>query len=226
MTQKSKKNILVTVLSALITTIFIVLIMTVDVQAIGPDGTSVGLASVNKIFKDTFGYNEIFYKFTNLIGTASILICAILGVCGLVQWIKRKNILKVDKEILALGVLYIIVIFLYFLFTKVALNYRPMIVPGETELEPSFPSSHTMLAATVFGGLIVVSGRYIKDKKIRATSVFILSVLIAIAAVGRILSGVHWFTDIISGLLITFTLLMIMKTVLWLIEEKQIRNKE
>lgn len=180
---------------------FTFIIMFADVSEIGPAKTAVGLSHLNKLIADRTGFNESWYKITQAIGYLALAVAAGFAVLGLVQWIKRKHILKVDARILALGVFFIVVIAIYFLFTKVAVNYRPIIMPGETEPEPSFPSSHTLLAVSVFGGAcMVLDEDYIKNNVLRIIVRVALIAVILVMVVGRILSGVHWFTDILAGI--------------------------
>jgi len=127
--------------------VYTFLIKTVDVQPIGPLGSSVGFASINGPVSNFIGYSEFWYEFTQILGWFAILVCGIFGLIGLSQWVHRKNILKVDVRIITLGFFYILVISIYVFFLFVAVNYRPVLSDGE--LEASFPSSHTMLLLTV-----------------------------------------------------------------------------
>ena len=93
--------------------VWTILIQTVDVQAIGPSGTAVGFASFNGWFHQMTGVHMTVYTVTDWLGLVPILICAGFGCLGLCQWIKRKSILRVDGDILLLGVYYILVIIGY-----------------------------------------------------------------------------------------------------------------
>ena len=90
--------------------LFTVLVKVVDVQAIGPEGTSIGFASLNKAFADVFGFNSLLYVLTQFLGYAALLVVAFFGFGGAMQFIKRRKILKVDRELLGAGVLYIVVL--------------------------------------------------------------------------------------------------------------------
>lgn len=147
----------------------------------------------------------LWYDITDWLGIAAILTALFFALAGLVQLIKRRSLLKVDREILALGGLYIIVIGLYVLFEKVIINYRPIIMPGSTHPEASFPSSHTMLVCIIMGSAAMLLGKY---KLCTALRIMCLSV-IAVTVIGRLIAGVHWFTDILGGILISITLLSV-----------------
>jgi undecaprenyl-diphosphatase len=147
----------------------------------------------------------LWYDITDWLGIAAILTALFFALAGLVQLIKRRSLLKVDREVLALGGLYIIVIGLYVLFEKVIINYRPIIMPGSTHPEASFPSSHTILVCIIMGSAAMLLGKYIRNKKLcTALRVMCLSV-IAFTVIGRLIAGVHWFTDILGGILISIT---------------------
>lgn len=185
--------------------LYTAMVKVLDVKALGPDGSAIGFASINVVFFNLLGTNKFFYVLTQFIGFVAIGVCAAFGFVGLFQLIKRKRLLKVDHKILLLGVFYIVVIALYFFFDKVAINYRPIIVDGE--LSASYPSSHTMLAITVFSTAAYMAqffqGRLKPYKKQIISACYII---IAITIIGRLLCGYHWLTDIIGSIIISMAL--------------------
>ena len=56
---------------------------------------------------------------------------------------KRKSLLKVDYDIILLGVYYILIILAYLMFEIIPINYRPILINGV--MESSYPSSTTLL---------------------------------------------------------------------------------
>lgn len=192
-----------------LTVILIALVHLVDVAPVGAEGTSVGLSHINKFLFDLFGVNLLWYNITDWLGIAAILTALIFAVTGLVQLIKRRSLLKVDREILTLGGLYIIVIGLYVFFENVIINYRPIILPGCTHPEASFPSSHTMLVCVIMGSAAMLINKYIKSKPLSTVLRAVCFVIIGVTVIGRLIAGVHWFTDILGGILISTTLLSI-----------------
>ena len=150
------------------------------------------------------------YKVSEVLGIILLLLVVIYGCIGLYQVIKRKSLLKVDREILVLGGFYVVVFILYILFDKVAINYRPILMDGE--LEPSFPSSHTMLALCVGLSSLIVSKEYFNKKYINVINI-ITCVLSALVLAGRMLSGAHWLSDIFGGVIISCTLLAYFKLI-------------
>jgi len=187
--------------------VLIVMIKKVDVESIGPEGTKIGLSGINKPVADNFTYNETWYKITQYLGYAALLVAGCLAVMGLVQLIQRKSLLKVDPNILAAGVIYVITIGLYFLFDKVVINYRPIILPDEGVLEAGFPSSHTMLSIVVFGTALLQLRFYVKNVMAKRCLGVALFAVMIVTIVGRLMSGAHWLTDICGGVLISVALL-------------------
>ena len=187
----------------------IVLVKKVDVAPIGPEGTEIGLSGINQDFHEMTGVNTGWYDLTKYLGYATLALVGVFAMVGLVQLIQRKSLLKVDKTILALGGLYIVVLALYFGFDKIAINYRPVILEGDDGVQPSFPSSHTMLAVVVLGGAALIVRQYIKNRNLATALQVIAIALCVVLVVGRLLSGVHWLADIIGGVFISVALLLL-----------------
>jgi undecaprenyl-diphosphatase len=142
--KKETRNILVSIFLTIISFLYVYLVKTVDIMAIGPKGSKVGFGTVNKYFKDMFTYNKTIYKVTEILGLIALLIVAIYGLVGLVQLIKGKSLSKVDKRLFILAIFYVAVLATYVLFEKVVINYRPVIL--DEGLEASYPSSHTLMS--------------------------------------------------------------------------------
>ena len=202
--------------------IWIALIKLVDVSAIGPEGTEVGLAGINKAIHEALGVNMTLYKITDILGYVALLVAGLFALFGLVQLIKRKSLAKVDGAIYALAGLYVVTIGLYVIFEKVIINYRPVVMPDEVALEASFPSSHTMLACVIFGSAIVMIGKYIDNDMLRKLLIALAAVLLILVVAGRLVSGVHWFTDIVGSVLFSAGLFCIYKAIIMkIIKENQ-----
>ena len=177
----------------------LVCVKCVDVEAIGPMGTSVGLSGANGTFHAHVGVRMGLYAVTEWLGYLALALAAFFACVGLVQLLRRKSLRKVDREILALGGLYVALGCLYVLFEKCVVNYRPVLLPGETAPAASFPSSHTMLALAIFGSAALLSARYLKQRTARTVLYFLCTALSIGTVVLRLLSGVHWLTDIAAG---------------------------
>ena len=207
MVKKNKITFLVGVALLLMFALWTILLSFVDVHQIGPKNSSIGFSTMNKFVHDLIGVNFTLYFITDWLGLVPVSICFCFAILGLVQWIKRKNILKVDKSILALGVFYVIVIAVYVVFEMVVINFRPILIAGY--LEASYPSSTTMLVMCVMPTAIFQFNLRIKNKIIKRLVVSIISIFIVFMVIGRLISGVHWLTDIFGGILFSSGIVLI-----------------
>lgn len=178
----------------------------VDVQAIGPEGSSVGFSTINGFLHELTGVNWFLYTVTDWLGLVPIGVAFGFAVLGLVQWIKRKSLLKVDRSILTLGGFYIVVMAVYIFFEIVVINYRPTLI--NVHLEASYPSSTTMLVMCVMPTAMMQLRALIKNDLFRRCVMFAIAVFIAFMVIGRLVSGVHWISDIIGGVLLSAGLVM------------------
>ena len=189
--------------------IWTVLIQSVDVQAIGVNGTDIGFATLNTWFHRLTGVHMMIYILTDWLGLVPIFVCMIFAEVGFVQLLKRRRLFKVDYDILYLGIYYIIVIFCYLFFEMVPINYRPVLIDGL--MEASYPSSTTLLVLSVMPTLVEQAGRRVKSGTARkCISIFTISFCTFIV-LGRLVSGVHWITDIIGSILLSAGLFGIYK---------------
>ena len=177
----------------------------VDVQSIGPQGSAVGLATVNGWFHEWTGVHMGLYDLTDNISLIPLALAAGFGLLGLFQWIQRKDLRKVDRSLLVLGVFYIAVLAAFVGFEFAAVNYRPILIEGR--LEASYPSSTTILAMCILPTAAMQlrtrgCGRWVSGS---------LYGLTAFMVIARLFSGVHWLTDIIGGLLLSGGLVMLYK---------------
>lgn len=193
----------------LIFVLFTVLVANVDLQPIGPENSVVGLASLNGAVAEAIGVHMVWYKITDILGYLAILVALFFGLLGVLQLIKGKSLAKVDSDILALGGFYVLVMVFYVIFELVGVNYRPVIIDASEGLEASYPSSHTMLALCVFTTAIFQFQSRIKDEHICKVIEIVAVILIVLTVGGRLISGVHWFTDIIGSLLLSSSLIVL-----------------
>ncbi len=187
----------------------------VDVRTIGPQGSSVGFAGINGFVHSLTGVHFSLYIITDWLGLVPVFVCMGFGILGLVQWIKRKSICKVDYDILVLGGFYIITIAAYFLFESVVINYRPVLINGY--LETSYPSSTTLLVMCVMPTAIMQLDSRIKNKALRNIVAVATVAFIAFMVIGRLLSGVHWFTDIVGASFLSAGLVTLYRAIIGLV---------
>lgn len=210
---KTRIKLILMIIAGICSAVWLAIVKTVDVGIVGPRDCKVGLSLINSSFHDLWHYddalkyNKLWYNVTQYLGYLALGCAAILGLIGLVQLIKRKNLWKVDKCIIAAGVLYIITIGLYVFFELVVINYRPIIMPDDTEPAASFPSSHTMLVIVVLGSIMILLKNYVKKTVVRMSLQFLCLIVIVTMVLGRFICGVHWFSDIIGGMLLGMFLL-------------------
>ncbi len=199
--------------------IWTLLIQKVDVQPLGVNGTNIGFATVNCWFHKLTGVHMKIYNITDWLGLVPIFICMIFGGIGFCQLIKRRSLFKVDYDIIFLGIYYILVIFGYLVFEMIPINYRPILIGGF--MEASYPSSTTLLVLCVMPTLNEQLKRRTENatiKKIVAVLVMCFSVFMVL---GRLISGVHWLTDILGSIILSVGLFCMYKaTILLCYKEK------
>ncbi len=183
-----------------------VLIRFVDVEAIGPRQSSVGFATLNGYIHNLTGVNMSLYIITDWLGLVPIGVAFGFAVLGIVQCIKRKSLLRVDRSILTLGGFYIVVMAVYILFEIVVINYRPTLIDGY--LEASYPSSTTILVMCVMPTAMMQLRTRIKNDLFRRCVMLTITVFITFMVIGRLVSGVHWITDIIGGALLSTAIVL------------------
>ena len=178
----------------------------IDVEAIGPNGITVGFSTVNKFVHGLTGDNMTLYAITDWLGLVPIAFVIGFAFLGLAQWIKRKRLSRVDRSILILGVFYITVMALYLLFEEVVINYRPILINGN--LETSYPSSTTLLVACVMPTAVMQLNFRIKNGIVKKSVILLITAFIVFMILGRLISGVHWLSDIVGGVLLSAGLVL------------------
>lgn len=199
-----KKNIITSITMIILAVIYTILVKIIDVAPIGPNNSEVGFSKINGFFHNLLGSNMTIYKITEILGIIPLLMAGIYAIIGLVELIKRKSLTKVDYEIYALAGLYVVVLGLYVFFEKCIINYRPILIDGV--LEASYPSSHTLMALCICGSSIIVNKRIFHKKIFNLENKLSIFLMITII-LGRFISGVHWFSDIIGAIFISLALL-------------------
>ena len=179
----------------------------IDVQPIGPRGSVVGFAILNGFVHNLTGVHMTLYTITDWLGLVPVAFGFGFAVLGLVQWIRRKSILKVDGSILILGVFYIVTLAAYLFFESYVINYRPVLIEGY--LEASYPSSTTLLVLCVMPTAMMQLRQRIQQPILRRCVSVAITAFIAFMVIGRLISGVHWLTDIIGGILLSAGFVMI-----------------
>ena len=183
------------------------LIQCVDVQAAGPNGIKVGFAALNLWFHRLTGVHMTLYTITDWLGLVPIAVCLCFGALGAVQLVRRRSLLRVDPDILLLGLYYILVILGYLVFEMIPINYRPILISGV--LEASYPSSTTLLVLSVMPTLQLQISRRARRPLVRRVTDVFAAAFSVFMVIGRLIAGVHWATDIIGAVLLSAGLFLL-----------------
>ena len=214
MKKSEKKNLLIGSIFLAMFAVWTALIQSVDVQPLGQNGTSIGFATFNCWFHHFTGVNMAIYTITDWMGLIPLVVCLIFAGIGLVQLIKRRSLFKVDPDIIILGVYYVIVILAYFIFEIIPINYRPFLINGI--MEASYPSSTTLLVLCVMPTLVEQIQRRMSCSTLKRIITILAIAFSAFMVIGRLISGVHWFTDIVGGVLLSAGLFKLYKAAVML----------
>ncbi len=222
MKKRNKSNLMATGGLLILFILYTISLMYIDVKPIGPQDSAVAFATINGSVQRLFNVNMLLYNITDWLGLVAILVALGFAVLGLVQLIKRKRLSRVDHSILVLGGFYLLVIAAYLFFEYNIVNYRPVLI--NNILEASYPSSTTMLVMCIIPTAMMQFHRLIQNKKVRIVVNTLCGAFAVLMVVGRLLSGVHWLTDILGSILLSSMLVMLYYSVNVYIESKQIQQ--
>ena len=214
-----KESIRNAVIMTVMTILMTVLVATVDVQPVGVEGTNLGLASINTGFFEKFGENHTFYLISKLAGLVCFAVAGLFGVFFVIRLLRCKSLSKVERNLTVLMLLYLATAIVYALFEKFAINYRPIL--RDKGLESSYPSTHAMIAYVIMVSAVDQWNIYIKNEKLLTVLTAASFLILALVIITRILSGVHWITDIIGGILFGDMLIAWYRAVLTRAAEKK-----
>ena len=214
MKKENQRNFCIATCMLLAFLLWTVAVQFVDVQAIGPQESSVGFATINQFVHNLTGVHMSLYTITDWLGLVPLVFVMGFALLGLIQWIKRKHLLKVDYNILILGGFYIIVMTVYVIFEMLVVNYRPVLINGY--LEASYPSSTTVLVMCVMPTAIMQFNARIKNNVLKRCVTYAITAFIVFMVIGRLISGVHWFTDVIGGALLSAGLVIMYRAIIGL----------
>lgn len=209
---KPKKNLLIVSIALFaLFFVFTVLVATVDKAAGNAPGTEIGFSHLNlTFFNATHKNGEIsngWYKLTEILGYLALAEAAGFAVYGAAQLIMRKSLKKIDKDLFVLAAAYVLLAIFYVAFEKIVVNYRPVLENGE--IAASYPSSHTMLTITIVSTGIFMLRRRMSCRPALISAETLSGAVMLVMTVGRLLSGVHYFTDILGGVLLAAAIVML-----------------
>ncbi|MBR3363133.1 MAG: phosphatase PAP2 family protein, partial [Bacilli bacterium] len=153
---------------------------------------------------DLFFYNLIinlkndfftnFFKFITLFGGEYIIFLITFS------FLFFKN----KKYFLALFINMISIVLLNNFLKLIFLRERPIDLMIVNETGYSYPSGHTMIAASFYGFIIFLIWNMNMDRKYKYLLSFLLVFLISFIGISRIYLGVHFPSDVIGGEYIIF----------------------
>ena len=202
-----RKDIKITILLFAAFMVWTAVICLIDVQPVGPCDTTVGLATFNSSFHSFTGVHMPLYILTDWLGLVPLGIMILFALLGLFQWLRRKSLMMVDRSLLTLGGFYLVVLSVYLIFEFCVVNYRPILI--NNNLEASYPSSTTILALCIIPTACMQIKTRIKSVRLRYFLIFLASAFTVFMVLGRLISGVHWFSDIVGGCLISAALVQL-----------------
>ena len=214
MKKNGKKLLILGIALLVMFAIWTWLVQCVDVQPAGPGGTEIGFATFNCWFHSITGVHMAIYTITDWSGLVPILVCMAFGGMGLAQLIKRKSLFKVDRDLIFLGIYYVAVIFGYLIFEMIPINYRPILIDGM--LEASYPSSTTLLVLSVMPTLVYQVNRRSTNLLLRRFVCVMSIIFSTFMVIGRLVAGVHWFTDIVGAVILSTGLYCLYKAMVLL----------
>ena len=219
MKNREKKELLLGSISIIAFLVWTALIQIIDVQSIGQNGTDVGFSSFNSWFHNWTGVHMGLYILTDWLSVIPLFVCILFGGIGLVQFVKRRSLWKVDCDIIFLGIYYVAVIFSYLIFERIPINYRPILIEGVMEV--SYPSSTTLLVLSVMPTLSFQINQRVKNENMKKMIGILTNMFSMFMVIGRLVSGVHWFTDIVGSVMLSFGFFSIYKAVILLYHKEK-----
>ena len=193
---------------------------TARVKVVAADGTvapgqeeiSVGLSGLNIAASDALGYSGTWYKLSKYLGYVCIAAGGALCLWAVWQAVSRRGIRHIDRDLSCFCLLIIAMMFFYLLFEVLKLNWRPVIL--DEGLEASYPSTHTLLAICAAGGAAILLSRLKIRRTLRVLGIAALCFVAFLTVLCRLLSGVHWVTDVLGGVILGAALLQMYRTLL------------
>ncbi len=204
--KKNNINLIITSLLFATFSIFTILLRIVDIGINKTTRTKIGLSSINQPIATAIGTSSAWNTISAITFVLAGLVLAALITIAIIEFAKNKNIFKINPKLLYLIGLYALAGIFYLIFEICIINYRPVLEDGL--IKASYPSSHTLLICVICISACFIVPDYIKNKPLKITAIAILLLLSILAPVSRLLSGMHWFTDVVGGIILSLALVM------------------
>ena len=166
-----------------------------------------------KVFDDTI-YNYIFslrndsldiiFKtITKLCNTITVIIFVII----LVVFLERKSMWKLLITVIS-------TVSVNQLLKHTIRRIRPDHIRLIEEKGFSFPSGHSMTSIALYGILIYLVYKYIKNKILKIILIALLTLLILGIGISRIYLGVHYPSDVLAGFFLSSSIIILVVTII------------
>ena len=140
-----------------------------------------------------------YFKLITKLGNVTYVII-VLGIC--VLFIRNKNVVYLCFS-MSLSVIF------NYIIKHIIKRDRPNVLRLISQGGYSYPSGHTMISICCYGYLFYYVYKYVKNKYLRISLLILLSIIIISIPISRIYLGVHYFSDIVGGLLLGGVILFI-----------------
>lgn len=157
----------------------------------------------NKIYDYIFGYrNDLVDNIFKIITKLADPIPIIIVIFVLLIFLNKENIYILMTTVLLT------------LLTNQTLKFfikrsRPDHIRLINENSYAYPSGHAMISIAVYGFLIYLVYKKVKNKLIKIVLITVLSIIILGIGLSRIYLGVHYPSDVLAGYFITIPILVL-----------------
>ena len=166
-----------------------------------------------KVFDDTtYNYifslrnnslDMIFKTITKLCNTITVIIFVII----LVIFLERKSMWKLLITVIS-------TVSVNQLLKHTIRRIRPDHIRLIEEKGFSFPSGHSMTSIALYGILIYLVYKYIKNKILKIILIVLLTLLILGIGISRIYLGVHYPSDVLAGFFLSSSIIILVVTII------------
>ena len=158
----------------------------------------------NYIFSFRNNYLDVFFKAITKFGnTITVIVLVVL----LVIFLERKNMWKL---LITVGITVLTNQLLKHIIRRVRPDHLRLIKEGGF----SFPSGHSMISIALYGTLIYIAYKCIKNKVIKTIIIVLLTILILGIGISRVYLGVHYPSDVLGGYFLATSILILVVTII------------
>lgn len=145
---------------------------------------------------------DIYFKWITKLGNTMTILCIVVL---LLIYLEKKYAVM-------LGISTISSVVINTIIKYIIRRPRPAHLRLITQGGYSFPSGHSMISICVYGFLIYLIYKEVRDKKLKIALITFFSFLIISIGLSRIYVGVHYPSDVLAGYLLASSMLIIIVT--------------